>query len=98
MARPGARRARLGGFWELGEASGELRGRFPELWGGHLEASETILRNFKSIFWRFGRLRGQADAGLDVPGGRACPGRARPASKQSRGTTLGDLGADFLGS
>ena len=45
--------ALLGGFWALGGASGELRGRFLELLGAHFDAL---------------------------------------------GTTLGDLGADFLGS
>ena len=43
MTRPGAGWALLGGFGELGEASGELRARFLELFGAHFEALGTTV-------------------------------------------------------
>ena len=43
MTRPGARWALLGGFGELGEASGELRARFLELFGVRFEALGTTV-------------------------------------------------------
>ena len=46
VARPGGRRAWLGGFWEFGGASGELRGRFLELLGAHFDALGTTLGDF----------------------------------------------------
>ena len=53
MARPGARWALLGGFGELGEASGELRGRFLELLGAHFDALGTTLGDLGADFLSF---------------------------------------------
>ena len=50
MARPGGRWALLGGFWELGGASGELRGRFLELLEAHFDALGTTLGDLEADF------------------------------------------------
>ena len=50
MARPGGRRARLGGFWELGGASGELRGRILELLGAHFDVRGQLSVSLELIF------------------------------------------------
>ena len=53
LGRPGGRRARLGGFWDLVGASEELRGRFLELWEAHLEALGTTLGDLGVDFFKF---------------------------------------------
>ena len=53
LGRPGGRRARLGGFWYLVGASGELLGRFFDLWGAHLEPLGTTLGDLGVDFFKF---------------------------------------------
>ena len=50
VARPGGRRAWLGGFWEFGGASGELRGRFLELLGAHFDVRGQLWVSLELIF------------------------------------------------
>ena len=102
MARPGSRWARLGGFWEFGGASGELRGRFLELLGSHLLPKRGAGRPPERSMARPGG-RWALLGGFWALGG--APGELRGrflellgAHFDALGTTLGDLGGDFLAS
>ena len=69
VARPGGRRAQLGRFGELGSASGELRGRFLELWRAHFDARGTTLGDLGADFFPNRYTGGGFSLDPGVPGG-----------------------------